>query len=247
MDCECCEDEEYVGPCLLHPRVVLALNILIFGCIAAVGTYAFLIDDRVNGLSDELSGVHVQEYTLDGGMRPQFFTFGASGDLSVPSGIIMPADGRAYSRSWCTFSENTRTAEVRFVIQGTVETSSAQLGGGVEVRFEIPYGVPIGTVPGASVEYSRCPTPQCGTGDYRTGIGAMGTFVNMESAFFTQAQVSQNRTHLAPAPVSCGCSAESPIRLSCAFSGAQLLPMDGAFSISGVFMYTTANLTVPLS
>lgn len=240
------EDDDEPGPCCLRPRVVAAINIIVFLSLLCTLTYAYTLDLHIDKLHDELQEVHVQEFTLDGGMRPQFFTFNSTGEWSVPSGVYLSGDGKMYSRSWCTFSENTRTARVDFVVQGTAETSSRQLNTGVEFRFEIPYGAPIGSVIGAEgVEYSRCPLPLCGGSDYRAGIGPMGTFTNMESAFFTIGQVTQNRTRIAPTPVSCGCSMEMPTRISCSFSGAQLLDIDGELGVAGTIMYTTITKTQP--
>ncbi len=241
------DDDEYgsAGPCCLRPNVLM-------GSFAAVGLVfiaafvsIWLVQANVDGVSDELARVHVQQYTLDGSVRPQFYSYNQTGEWSIPSGIVMPADGRMYARSWCTFSENTRTAQVRYIVQATAEVTSAQLANWVEFRFEVPYGLPIGTFPGDSVAYTRCPMPQCGTADYRAGIGAGAEFTNAESAFLTLARVSQNRTHVAAVPVTCGCSTENPIRLACTFPGAGLLPIDGALDITGEFWYTTANVTVP--
>lgn len=233
------------GPCCLRPKVLLGtfatVGVLIVLAYVGIG----VVNNRVGKVNAELVRVHVQQYTLDGSMRPQFFTYNQSGEWSVPSGIVMPADGRMFARSWCTFSENTRTAQVRFIVQATAEVSSAQLTNWVEFRFEVPYGLPIGAVSGGNADYTRCPLPLCGTADYRAGVGAMNEFTNAESAFMSIARVSQNRTRIAPVPVSCGCSQENPIRMSCTFPGAGLLPLDGALDITGEFWYTTANVTVP--
>ena len=104
----------------------------------------------------------------------------------------------------------------------------------------------MGSVAGTTTEYSRCPFPQCGGADYRIGVGPMNSFTNMESAFFTIGQIVQNRTQLAPTPITCGCSLETPIpRISCSFSGKQLLPIDGELGLSGAIMYSTVSKTVP--
>lgn len=239
------EDDDEPGPCCLRPRFVMIFNFIVVVAFTVGFVVSYLLSVQIADVNAELQNVHVQEFTLDGGIRPQFFTFNSSGEWSVPSGIYLAADSRMYSRSWCTFSENTRTARINFIVQGVAETSSNQLSTGVEFRFEIPYGVPIGVIPGTTSAYSRCPVPQCGTADYRTGVGPMGSFTNMESAFFTLGQVTQNRTHIAPAPIVCGCSLETPIRISCSFSGKQLLPIDGELGLSGTIMYSTVNKTVP--
>ncbi len=237
---------EYEGPCWHKPKFVVRMFFLVWVAIIALGVGLVMNSYRTDDVEQDLSRVHVQQYTLDGGMRPQVYTYNATGEWSVPSGIFMPADGRMYSRSWCTFSENTRTAEVRFIVQGTAETTSSQLTRWVEFRFEVPYGLPIGVLPGSehATDYTRCPLPQCGTADYRVGIGGGGGFTNAESAFLTLANVWQNG-HLAPVPVTCGCSLETPIRMSCSFPGASLLSLDGQLQVNGVFWYTTLNVTVP--
>lgn len=241
------EDSDSDGPCYERPGVICLILFLL--SLAITGAYIGLVtvDAHVGNVAAELDTVHVQQYTLLGGMRPQLYTYNASGEWSVPSGIFMPADGGMYSRSWCTFSENTRTAQVRFIVQGTAETTSAHLLNWVEFRFEVPYGLPIGVNPGGEVAYSRCPMPLCGTADYRVGIGGGAEFTNAESAFLTLARVTQNRTHIAPAPVTCGCSQEMPVRMSCSFPGDALIFVDGALEVVGEFWYTTTNVTVPPS
>jgi hypothetical protein len=246
MECGGGEDDEYAGPCCLRPGVLAGAFCIIAVLFAGAFIGIAVVSGDVDDLTAELSRVHVQQYTLDGSMRPQFYTYNQTGEWSVPSGIVMPADGRMYARSWCTFSENTRTAQVRYVVQATAETSSAQLSNWVEFRFEVPYGLPIGVQPGDSTaEYTRCPMPQCGTADYRAGIGAAGGFTNAEAAFVTVARVAQNRTRIAPVPVTCGCSQENPPRMSCTFPGSGLVPIDGPLDVTGEFWYTTADVTVP--
>ncbi len=244
----CCGgDTEYEGPVYYKPKFTLGMILFLWVAVAGVCYGIVAVDYRSGTIEQELDRVHVQQYTLDGGMRPQFYTYNATGEWSVPSGIFLTADGRMYSRSWCTFSENTRTASVQFVVQGTAETTSNQLNNWVEFRFEVPYGLPIGVLPGSEqgATYTRCPMPQCGTADYRAGIGGGSGFTNAESAFLTLATVSQNRSRLAPVPVTCGCSLETPIRMSCTFPGASLLPLDGPLEVHGAFWYTTLNATVP--
>lgn len=239
------EDDEPPGPCCLRPRFVLIFNVVAVTAIALAFGVSYALSLQIEDMKHELQNVHVQEFTLEGVIRPQFFTFNSSGEWSVPSGIYLSSDSKMYSRSWCTFSENTRTARVDFIVQGVAETSSQQLNTGVEFRFEIPFGLPIGEVPGTTVEHSRCPFPQCGAADYRNGVGSMGAFTNMESAFFTMGQVTQNRTRMAPAPIVCGCSMEDPRRFSCSFPGNQLLPIDGELGLIGTILYPTASKTVP--
>ena len=236
---------EYV-PCFLSRKFTL-VSIALLAC--ACGVLLFLCIDNQNNvhhLRNELQATHVQQYTLEGGMRPQFYTHNRSGDWSVPTGIIMPVDGRMFSRSTCTFSENTRTAEVLVIVQTNAEISSNQLHNLVEFRFEVPYGLPIGVAPGTTTTYSRCPAPVCGTSDYRIGIGANNGFQDAESSFFSTGQVIQNRTLVAPTPIECGCSNEVPARMSCSFFGSHLLPIDGPLAIIGRISYVTANLTVPV-
>jgi hypothetical protein len=244
------DDAEYAdGPYWKRPKFFCGMFVFVWLAIGGLAYGLVTVDWRAGNIEDELARVHVAQFTLDGGMRPQFYTYNATGEWSVPSGIFMPADGRMYSRSWCTFSENTRTAQVRFIVQGTAETTSAQLENWVEFRFEVPYGLPIGVQPGGEMgaAYTRCPLPQCGTADYRAGIGGGGGFTNAESAFLTLARVSQNRTRVAPAAVTCGCSLENPIRMSCTFPGNALLALDGPLEVQGEFWYTTANVTLPPS
>jgi len=244
----CCASSDYAtGPCCMRPSFFLLATM--FLSLALVGAYIGVIvtDYRIGDVEDELSRVHVQQYTLNGGMRPQFYTYNASGEWSVPSGIFMPADGPPYARSWCTFSENTRMAQVRFIVQGSAETTSAQLLNWVEFRFEVPYGLPVGVLPGGETPYSRCPMPLCGTADYRVGIGSGGSFTNAESAFLTLGRITQNRTLVAPVPLTCGCSMEMPVRMSCTFPGSGLYTLDGAFEAQGEFWYQTVNATVPPS
>jgi hypothetical protein len=221
------------------------LLVIIFG-VSVVATYTVSNYYAIDRNRQELQSVHVQQYTLEGGMRPQFYTHNISGDWTVPSGILMPADGRMYSRSSCTFSENTRTAQVQFVIQATAEVTSNQLQSLVEFRFEVPYGLPIGVNPGTTTEYTRCPAPVCGMSDYRIGIGPNNAFQDQESAFFSVGQVVQNRTQLVPTPIECGCSSEIPARMSCSFFGKQLLSINGPLAITGTIDYATVNLTKPV-
>jgi hypothetical protein len=244
----CCASSDYAtGPCCLRPPILFTAILFLTAAVFCAYIGVIVTDYRIGEVEDELSRVHVQQFTLDGGMRPQFYTYNTSGEWSVPSGIFMPADGRMYARSLCTFAENTRSAQVRFIVQGSAETTSAQLTNWVEFRFEIPYGLPLGVLPGGETPYSRCPTPQCGTADYRVGIGSSGSFTNAESAFLTIARVTQNRTLIAPVPVTCGCSMEMPVRMSCSFPGSGLYALDGAFEAQGEFWYQTVNNTVPPS
>ena len=242
------EDDDDYGyqPCCFAPKFTVASLVILFCMGTGVFLWAYLNTQAIDKVNKELALVHVQQYTLEGGMRPQFYTHNRSGDWTVPSAVIMPADGKTFSRTWCTFSENTRTAEIRFLIQATAEVTSGKLQSLVEFRFEVPYGLPLGVNPGSVTEYSRCPAPKCGTSDYRIGVGADNSFQDQESSFFTMGQISQNRTHSASTALECGCSAEIPPRMSCSFHGSELAQMDGSLAIVGNIVYATVNATQPL-
>jgi len=241
------DDDEYSQlPCYHHPTFQLVFSLALLVLFSGVAVLAWTNYVQLEKVHTDIDNVHVQQYTLEGGMRPQFYTHNISGDWSVPSAIVMPADGKMYSRSWCTFSENTRTASVRLVIQATAEVTSNQLKSLVEFRFEVPYGLPVGVLPGTTTEYSKCPAPICGMSDYRIGIGTDHGFQDQESAFFTVGQVVQNRTSLVPTPIECGCSAEVPARMSCSFYGSRLYPQDGPLAIVATITYSTVNVTKPI-
>jgi hypothetical protein len=209
------------------------LLFLSVGIVIAITIGGIALEDEIEIRSQDPDPIFSRARII-----PQLFDMNST---RIPSSDIRISEDSDFRIGYCREFPNDGLGEIRALVQMDVAPGGFPMGG-VEMRFDIPL---IEDTIKESSTLRRCPHPQCSIYDYRTGIGAGGSFYNTYAAFWTLSEITVEREWKLSYPVSCGCSGEMPVRFSCIVTTAGMDSGEyiaGGVSLSFQFMYTVSSV-----